>query len=223
MNCNFWDRENAAGGFTEYFEEIIRRGGERAISLAGHFFMGDDPVHQTLRRLVEAMDDLEIPYAVCGGMALNAHGYRRATNNVNLILTREALVRAGALTERGFTREPKGNNLRDNETGVQVQISVAGQSLSARKTIAVSYPDPRTSSVEIAGVFYVRLPVLMELKLASGMANSGRLKDLGDAQELIKALDLPEDFEQQLNPFVREKYVELWRGAQQALTEEDLG
>jgi hypothetical protein len=52
----------------------------------------------------------------------------------------------------------------------------------------------------------------VELKLASGMTNPGRLKDLADVQELIRLLGLPADFAAQLQPFVAEKYGDLWRG-----------
>jgi hypothetical protein len=50
------------------------------------------------------------------------------------------------------------------------------------------------------------------LKLASGMTNAGRIKDLGDVQELIKSLRLPRGFAERLNPYVRAKFVELWDG-----------
>ena len=53
------------------------------------------------------------------------------------------------------------------------------------------------------------MPVLIELKLASGMTNPGRLKDLTDVQELIRALDLPMSFADGLNPFVQDKFREL--------------
>ena len=60
----------------------------------------------------------------------------------------------------------------------------------------------------------VELASAVELKLASGMTNPGRLKDLADVQELIGLLRLPADFAEQLQPFVREKYGELWRTVQ---------
>jgi hypothetical protein len=56
---------------------------------------------------------------------------------------------------------------------------------------------------------------LRELKLASGMTNPGRLKDLADVQELIRVLQLPLEFAEGLNPYVRAKYSELWSGVQQ--------
>ena len=42
------------------------------------------------------------------------------------------------------------------------------------------------------------------------MTNSERMKDLADVIELIKALDLPHDFAGKLNPFVQDKYRQLW-------------
>jgi len=62
----------------------------------------------------------------------------------------------------------------------------------------------------------VNLPTLVELKLASGMTGAGRLKDLADVQELIKLLNLPADFGESLNPYVRDKFAELWNDARPA-------
>jgi hypothetical protein len=55
---------------------------------------------------------------------------------------------------------------------------------------------------------------LIELKLASGMTAPHRLKDLADVVELVRAVHLPEGLAVELNPYVREKYLELWRAAQ---------
>jgi hypothetical protein len=68
-------------------------------------------------------------------------------------------------------------------------------------------------SFEADGIDYIKLPTLVELKLASGMTNPGRLKDLSDVLELIKILNLPIDFADQLDAFVRGKFQELWREA----------
>jgi hypothetical protein len=65
----------------------------------------------------------------------------------------------------------------------------------------------------IDGVSCLQLPRLIELKLASGMTNPGRLNDLGDVQRMIQVLALPEQLAEQLNPYVRAKYKELWNAA----------
>ena len=53
-----------------------------------------------------------------------------------------------------------------------------------------------------------------ELKLASGMVAPHRGKDLVDIQELIKSAALSASLADQLHPWVRAKYLELWQLAQ---------
>src|SRR5438105_6717044 len=56
------------------------------------FFQGKDPVHQTMRRLARRLESAGIAYAVVGGMALNAHKYRRTTADVDFLLTKEGFL-----------------------------------------------------------------------------------------------------------------------------------
>ena len=66
-------------------------------------------------------------------------------------------------------------------------------------------------NIEREQVRLLNLEKLIELKLASGMTNPLRLQDIADVQNLIGLLKLPEDFADRLDPFVRDKYLELWR------------
>ena len=56
----------------------------------------------------------------------------------------------------------------------------------------------------------------IELKLASGMVAPHRGKDLVDVQELIKSAGLATSVADQLHPWVRDTFLELWRLAQVA-------
>jgi hypothetical protein len=104
-------------------------------------------------------------------------------------------------------------HLKDAETGVRIKFLVAGQFPGDGKPKPVAFPDPAQSSVEVDGIRYLGLPALIELKLASGMTGGvARMKDLADVVSLIQTLQLPLRFAQQLNPYVRPKYEELWRG-----------
>ncbi len=58
------------------------------------------------------------------------------------------------------------------------------------------------------------LASLIELKLASGISAPHRLKDLADVLELIRALSLPREMADALDPSVRGKFEELWQAAQ---------
>jgi len=82
----------------------------------------------------------------------------------------------------------------------------------------VVFPHPSTASIEISGVKVVTLEKLIELKLASGMTAPDRLKDLADIQELIKIRSLSRELANKLNPYVQEKYLELWDAVQHGST-----
>src|SRR4051794_39690653 len=75
------------------------------------------------------------------------------------------------------------------------------------------FPDPDDEFVIIDGIKTASLRRLVELKLASGTTSSGRLRDLADVQELIRVRSLDEAFAESLDPYVRGKFMELWRGA----------
>jgi hypothetical protein len=204
------------------FDAIMERGGITAIRAAGRFFMKDDPVHQTLNAIVQRLKELQIPYCIAGGMALVAHGYDRTTVDVDIIVTEGGLVAIHENLEgRGYV-PPFSNskNLRDTATQVRIEFLITGHFPGDGKPKPVAFPDPAVGGIEIDGIRYVDLPALLELKLASGMSAPHRLKDLADAQELIRVLRLPREFANRLNSYVRSKFDELWTAIQQAPPEE---
>ena len=175
--------------------------------------MENDPVHHTLKKVAAKLDSLGIPYAVAGGMALSAHHFVRATVDVDILVDSQGLKTLHAnLDGLGYVQiRSGGRNLKDVETGVRIEFLVQGQFPGDGKPKPVAFPNPAEAGELINGIRYLRLPALVELKLASGMTNPGRLKDLADVQELIRVLRLQPEFAQQLNPFVREKFEDLRR------------
>lgn len=196
------------------FEDTMARGGTAAVRNAASFFMKTDPVHQALQGITQRLRDLGVDYAVAGGMALVAHGYDRTTVDVDILVTPHGLKTIhDSLEGLGYVPPFAGSKqLRDTQTGVRIEFIVTGQFPGDGKPKPVAFPDPAAASVEIDGIRYVGLPMLLELKLASGMTNPGRLRDLADVQELIRVLKLPRDYAEKLNPYVREKFVELAEG-----------
>ena len=148
-------------------------------------------------------------------MALFRHGLRRFTEDVDILVTKgdlkvihEKLEGLGYLPP--FTNS---KHLRDVKLGVKIEFLTTGDFPGDGKPKPVSFPDPQAVSFEADGISYINLPKLVELKLASGMTNAGRLKDLADVIELVKTLSLPIDFASQLDPFVQTKFKELWKEA----------
>ena len=176
------------------------------------YFESRDSVHKTLQNLSARLRDLEIPYAVVGGLALFRHGFRRFTEDVDLLVTLESLkLIHDRLVGLGYVPPfAKSKNLRDTETGVKIEFLITGQYPGDGKPQAIAFPDPEVVSTELEGIRYLNLPTLVELKLASGMSGADRMKDLVDVQELIRVLALPREFGHQLHESVRGKFAELW-------------
>src|SRR4051812_3730726 len=148
-------------------------------------------------------------------MALFRHGLRRFTEDVDLLVTKHDLKIIHEKLEGLGYLPPFTNSkhLRDTQLGVKIEFLTTGDYPGDGKPKPVSFPDPKQVSFDAEGISYITLPKLVELKLASGMTNPGRLKDLADVLELIKILSLPMEFTDQLDPFVQGKFRELWKEA----------
>ena len=182
-----------------------------------HFENGS-AVHKALKHIVRRLEELGIPYAVVGGMALFFYGVRRFTEVVDILVTRDGLQRLHeSLDGLGYIPPfPGSKNLRDVEAGVKIEFLVTGDFSGEGKPKSVSFPDPQNVATVIEGIRFLEMPKLIELKLASGMTNPLRGQDIVDVQRLIQILALPKSLEETLDPFVRDKYLELWQLIQAA-------
>ncbi len=143
------------------------------------------------------------------------HGYRYFTEDVDILVTPESLRQIHEKLEGLGYLQPHKNSkhLRDTESGVKVEFLTTGGYPGDGKPKPVAFPDPRAVSIEADGIKYLNLNTLIELKLASGMTGGiDRSKDITAIVELIKALKLPLEVADQLNPYVRDKFKELWHG-----------
>lgn len=184
---------------------------------ADAFFMKRSPIHDAMRRLAKTLTEMEIPFAIAGAMAANAHGHRRTTADVDILVRREDLQRFKEQhSGRGWIDKFEGSkNFRDTINNVNFDVLIVGDFPGDGLPKPVAFPEPE-SVVEYRDeeIPYVSLKSLLELKLASGMTAAHRLQDLADVIQLIRANQLPAAFAEQLNPYVRDKYGELWHTAQ---------
>lgn len=178
--------------------------------------MGEAPAQIAMRKIARLLEDAGIPYAVAGALALGQHGYLRATIDVDLLLTREGLaaLKKIALGRGWLEKFPGSKGIRDTELKVDIDVVLTGDYPGDGKPKPVRFPDPAEVAVRGKEARFLPLGTFLELKLASGMSAPHRLKDLADVQELIKAAKLPRELCEQLDPWVRDKYLELWDSAQ---------
>jgi hypothetical protein len=178
--------------------------------------MGHSEVQLAMRQLGQVLEELGIPHAIFGAMALNEYGYVRATTHVDVLITGPGLAAfKRAALGRGYEEKfPGSRGVRDTVHGVAIDFVMAGEYPGDGKPKAVRFPDPGLEAPRGQSVSLLPLHRLVELKLASGLSAPHRGRDLVDVQELIKVAHLPETLADQLDPTVRAKYLELHRLAQ---------
>ena len=151
-----------------------------------------------------------------GALALTHHGRRRFTEDVDLVVRAEDLAAfKKAWLGRGYVELTEGlKAIRDTTRDVKIDFLIAGQFPGDGKPKPVVFPDPAAHGVQGDGFRVLDLNMLIELKLASGMTAPHRLMDLADVQALIAARQLPKEHAAALDPYVRDKFLELWELAQ---------
>ena len=178
--------------------------------------MGDADVQRAAKRIATALNEMGVPYVICGALAVTAYGHARLTQDVDILLTREGLRRFKErwLGKGWIDSFPGSKGMRDTENNVRIDVLLAGDYPGDGKPKPVRFPDPSTVSIDVGGTATITLAKLVELKLASGMTAPDRPRDLDDVIQLVRANALSRDFASELDPWVRGKFEELWGYAQ---------
>ncbi|MBW3599588.1 MAG: hypothetical protein KY475_20240 [Planctomycetes bacterium] len=184
---------------------------------ADQFFMGLSPIHTAMQRLTKTLGEMQIPFAIAGAMAANAHGHRRTTADVDILIRREDLAR---FKERhlglGWVDKFEGSkNFRDAVCNVNIDALIVGEYPGDGLPKPVAFPPPEdVAEIHENDIPFISLKTLLELKLASGMTTTHRPRDFDDVIQLIRINRLPLDYVENLNPYVADKFRELWQAAQ---------
>jgi len=136
---------------------------------------------------------------------------------VDVLLRREDLARfKDCWMGRGWLDLFEGSKgFKDSLNGVKVDVLIVGDYPGDGNVKPVSFPTPESvREIHDESLPFLNLKTLLELKIASGMTAAHRLQDLADAIQLIRVNALEQDYSSQLNPFVQEKFIELWQAAQ---------
>jgi len=178
--------------------------------------MGGAKVQSAALDIAAALDELGIPYAIAGALAVSMHGHQRTTSDVDVLLTADGLKRfkENWLGRGWVERYPGSKNMRDVKNGVKIDVLLTGAFPGDGLPKPVRFPDPETASIELDGLETLDLPTLIELKLASGMTAPDRPRDFDDVIQLVRANRLSQRFSLNMDPWVRPKYLELWGYAQ---------
>jgi hypothetical protein len=203
------------------YESLLDGNFNLALREASMYFEGDNAVHRTLHNLSKRLEELNIDYAIAGGMCLFRHGFQRVTRDVDVLVTREGLAEIHEHLEgRGYVKPFEASkNLRDADTGVRIDFIISGQFPGEGRPGPIAFPIPKAVAKVIEGIRYVDLIPFIELKLASGQA-SHRGQDLVDVQRLIAARGLPRELVNEIHPSLHEAYLRRWDDAQRSAADD---
>jgi hypothetical protein len=169
------------------------------------FFEGRGKEHKTMRRLVENLKKAKIPYAIMGGMAVNAHRHERTTKDVDVLLTGAGFAEfRRRFVPRAY--DPVAGRLRrflDRRYQVTFDVLVTGLFPGSGEPGPIAFPDPAEVSQVINNMLVVNLPTLIQLKLAAR-----RPYDFGDVVSLVRLHKLNESFRSRLHPSVHRDFIE---------------
>lgn len=126
---------------------------------------------------------------VGGGWAVWRHGFvGRVTQDIDIVLSRDSLaefLRVASVAGFDVLVDEPGRwpKLRHRESDVQIDVLPEGERPGVPPALApTTIPSPTELGAAGSSLSYVTLPRLVELKLAAG-----RLKDLADVLELLRA------------------------------------
>jgi hypothetical protein len=166
---------------------------------------GSTNIAQTLLKAVKVLALFQIPHYVCGGFAVQEHGYPRFTVDVDIIVPDVDAAR-DRLCLNGFRENPGSSmTVTDRETRVEVDLLPGGKKVDPGP---LTFPMPTRVS-ETPQI--LTLEKLISSKLSTYMGRGiERTQDLADVVKLVQANHLPREYG--VDPMVRDEYTMIWDG-----------
>lgn len=172
-------------------------------------FSKEGPVWDTLRRADAALNDAGIPHAVVGGLSVFLHGHRRMTTDVDLLVRPDDRQRVCDALDAADMRLEKWEFIGPED--VRLHLLLTGEPEGIDWAKQIPFPDPSDAQIcsTLDGFKTVRLARLVEMKLACGLSNPRRPRDVDDALRLIEVNELDKRFAGKLHRLLRTEFKRL--------------
>jgi hypothetical protein len=164
---------------------------------------GSTNIEATLLKALKVLKLFDIPQYVCGGFAVQEHGYPRFTVDVDIIVPDVEFARE-KLSLNGFRANPGPKmTVTDRETKVEVDLLPGGQKLDPGP-LTLPMPNQVSDTPQV-----LTLETLISAKLSTYIGRGiDRTQDYADVVKLTQVNQLPRDFG--VDPKVRDLYRKLW-------------
>jgi hypothetical protein len=166
---------------------------------------GSTNIQKTLLKALSVFKLFDIPHYVCGGFAVQEHGYPRFTVDVDIIVPDVKLARE-KLTMNGFKANPGSKmTVTDRETNVEVDLLPGGKKIDPGP-LTLPMPTQVSDTPQI-----LILEKLISSKLSTYMGRGvERAQDYADVVKLIQANHLPRQCT--VDAQVLDQYQSIWDG-----------
>lgn len=140
-----------------------------------------------LSQLISALDENEIEYAVCGGLAMAIHGFVRATVDIDILIREDSLEKCYKIAEtKGF--DIRGLDISFKEKAVEIRrvskIDETGEVLSLDFLLVTPQVEDVWESREEIDFLGKKLSVVSREGLIKMKRLAGRPQDLADIARL---------------------------------------
>jgi len=160
-------------------------------------------IEKTLLKAVKVLAMFRIPHYICGGFAVQEHGYPRFTVDVAIVVPDVDFARE-KLGMNGFKENPGSKmTVTDRETKVEVDLLPAGGKVD-QGPLALPVPTHVSDEPQV-----LSLGDLISSKLSTYIGRGiARAQDYADVVKLIEANELPREFS--VDSTVRDLYRNTW-------------
>jgi hypothetical protein len=164
---------------------------------------GSTNIEKTLLKALQVLKLFNIPHYVCGGFAVQEHGYPRFTVDVDIIVPDVELARE-KLSMNGFKANPGPKmTVTDRDTKVEIDLLPGGSKVDTGP-LTLPMPTKVSDKPQI-----LALRSLISCKLSTYIGRGiERAQDYADVVKLIQVNSLPRDYD--VDPRVRRLYQKLW-------------
>jgi len=164
---------------------------------------GSTNIEQTLLKALKVLKLFKISHYVCGGFAVQEHGYPRFTVDVDLIVP-DVEFASEKLSMNGFKRNSGSSmTVTDRNTKVEIYLLPGGKKVDP---CPLTFPMPLHISDQPQ---ILALENLISAKLSTYIGvGVHRMQGYADVVKLIEANHLPRDYG--VEPQVRDTYRKLW-------------
>ena len=163
---------------------------------------GSTNIEKTLLRALKVLKLFHIPHYVCGGFAVQEHGYPRFTVDVNLIVP-DVEFALEKLSINGFKQDPGSRmTVADRETKVEVDLLPGGKKVDS-EPLTLPLPTHVSEKPQI-----LTLEELISAKLSTYLGRGIERPHHADVVKLVQANHLPRDF--RVDPKIRDEYHRIW-------------